>query len=435
VDARARKLLRILRRNERTAYGLAHDFAAIDSVAEFQARVPVTTYEDYIPAIEAIRRGEPGVLTSEPVRLLHPTSGSTTARKLIPYTDSLRREFAGALRAWLSDLAAHFPGLKDGQAYFSLTPAGAPEEVTPGGVRIGFAEDTDYLGPSLGRAVAARLVWPRGLTPGMPMDDFWDATVEALRRASDIRFVSVWSPTFLLLLLDHARQPANRLLPRLEVVSCWADGNSRPSADALRKAFPGVYVQPKGLLATEGVVTIPLEGVGKRLTTAHFFEFRTPDGEMRLPGELRPGDTGEVVMTTSGGLYRYALGDVVHYRGECCFDFIGRAGVSDQCGEKLNEVHVGRVVGADRGFRLLAPEPGGYVLYTDTPLVAARIDEGLRENFHYDHCRALGQLRQVRVVVVEDGARQYVDNCLRFGQRLGDIKPLCLSPRQGWEFR
>ena len=435
MDARTRRLFGILRRNQATAYGLAHDFAGIDSVAAFQARVPVTTYEDYVPAIEAIRRGEPGILTREPVRWLHPSSGSTSARKLIPYTDGLRREFAGALRAWLADLSAHFPGLRDGQAYFSLTPPGAPEEVTPGGVRIGFADDTDYLGPSLGGAVAARLVQPARLTPGMPMEDFWDATVEAIRQAPDIRFVSVWSPTFLLLLLDRARLPACRLLPRLEVISCWADGASRPLAEAVRREFPGVVVQPKGLLATEGIVTIPLEGVGKRLTRAHFFEFRAEDGQIRLPEQVRAGEAYEVIMTTSGGLYRYALGDIVCSRGNGCFDFVGRAGVSDQCGEKLNEVHVRRVVGADQGFRLLAPEPGGYVLFTDVALDGEAIDDGLRENFHYDHCRRLGQLRPVRVVVVQDGERQYVDNCLRFGQRLGDVKPLCLSPRQGWVFR
>ena len=39
------------------------------------------------------------------------------------------------------------------------------------------------------------------------------------------------------------------LWPRLEVISCWADGNAAGAAAALAARFPYVDLQPKGLLA------------------------------------------------------------------------------------------------------------------------------------------------------------------------------------------
>jgi hypothetical protein len=227
---------------------------------------------------------------------------------------------------------------------------------------------------------------------------------------------------------------SKELFPQLELISCWADGNSKPLAEKLQKAFPGVHIQPKGLLATEGIMTIPIEGVGKRLTDVHFFEFIDSGGEPRLKNELEVGGEYEIVLTTSGGLYRYRIGDIVRYSGNFCFDFIGKSGnVSDYFGEKLSEAHVRNAIGGE-GFRLLVPDGNRYVLYSETECDARQIDAALRENFHYDYCRRLGQLEQVALVRVQDGDRQYIENCLRFGMRLGDIKPACLSNRQGWVF-
>jgi hypothetical protein len=181
-------------------------------------------------------------------------------------------------------------------------------------------------------------------------------------------------------------------------------------------------------------MTIPIEKVGKRLTASHFFEFIDKHDDIRLKYQLVAGEEYEIVLTTSGGLYRYRIGDIVRYNGNNCFDFIGKKGnISDYFGEKLNEMHVRRVISGD-GFRLLVPNQDRYVLYTETEIDANAIDMALRENFHYDYCRKLGQLKKVEVVMVQNGTQQYIDNCVKFGMRLGDIKPTYLSNRQGWVF-
>ncbi len=426
-----KKLVRIMADNRHTAYGARYGFGDVKDVADYQKKVPITTYEDYVPYIERIQAGEQGVLTAEPVLLLEPSSGSTSAKKLIPYTKGLKREFSSAITQWLWDLNKHFPRLKYGQLYFSITP-----QVRAKDGMEGFQSDDEYIGGWLGRRVAGKFCVPNHVKDIEDMDEFWAATVDYVRNAKNLRFLSVWNPTFLLIMLEKAGMGAEELFPHVEVVSCWADGNAKPYSEKLKQAFRGVYIQPKGLLATEAVVTIPMEGVGKRLTRSHFFEFVDKNGDVRLLEELDVGGEYEVVFTTSGGLYRYNIRDVVRYNGNECFDFVGKNGnVSDYFGEKLNEIHVRKVI-AGEGFRLLVPNGDRYILYVEEGVHVDMdaVDRGLRENFHYDYCRRLGQLEKAVLVRVSNGERQYIDNCLRFGMRLGDIKPTYLSNRKGWVF-
>jgi len=424
------KLQKIISRNKDTTYGRAHSFAEIKTIADFQKHVPLTFYENYIPYIEKIKSKEANVLTSEPVLLLEPTSGSASAKKLIPYTRGLQREFSTALYAWLWNLNKNFPRLKYGQLYFSITPQG----ITSDGIE-GFNSDDEYIGGPLGKFVAKKFCVPQSVKNIQDMDVFWHVTIDYIKKAKNLRFVSIWNPTFMLIMLEQAGMLGKDLFPHLEVISCWADGNSAPYAAQLQKIFPDAYIQPKGLLATEGIMTIPIEGLGKRLTNSHFFEFIDKNDDVRLKDQLDTGDEYEIVLTTSGGLYRYRIGDIVRYNGNMCFDFVGKAGnVSDYFGEKLNEMHVRKILAND-GFALLVPGDDKYILYTETPTDADAIDAALRENFHYDYCRKLGQLKKVDVTVIKNGAQQYIENCIKFGMRLGDIKPTYLSNKRGWVFK
>src|SRR5438046_2976776 len=83
-------------------------------------------------------RGEPGVLTTEPVVMMEKTSGSAGAAKYVPYTASLRREFQEAVGAWMFDLFTRRPGLLAGAQYWSISPAARQREFTPGGLPVGF---------------------------------------------------------------------------------------------------------------------------------------------------------------------------------------------------------------------------------------------------------------------------------------------------------
>lgn len=260
------------------------------------------------------------------------------------------------------------------------------------------------------------------------------------------------------------------LWPSLQVISCWADGNAAGPAERLKSLFASTAMQPKGLIATEGFVSFPSGArAGSVLSfRSHFFEFieTTVAGEtVRLAHELERGSRYELVLTTSGGLYRYRIRDTVEVIGfwDGCplIRFAGRQdAVSDLFGEKLAEGHLRPIVeqaltrnDIHAEFWVVAPERddpdrGFYTLFLqvepaqdlsqatpDTVLlqVAREIEQGLRGNSQYAYCIRLGQLLPLRVFrISEGGTAAYLSFCARRGQRLGDIKPAALHPHSGW---
>lgn len=499
--AQERILRHLLKRNAGTAYGREHGFADIRHADDFARRIPPRDYDELRPWIERVRRGEPNVLTAEPVRRLVPTSGSTAARKLIPHTTSLRDELNRAIGPWIFDLFRRHPGAARGPAYWSVTPvaeSGDGEGAEAGSPPIGFDDDADYLGGWRKDAVAAVMAVPSIVRKVRSIEVWRYVTLLALLRRRDLALVSVWHPSFLELLLEAMRDdwlrliadvaggtcaveaaiPAeiatvarskplraraselsrltpgaiHRIWPRLRVVSCWADANAAAPAAALARTMRGVALQPKGLLATEGVVSIPYAGFHPLAVRSHYYEFEDDAGRIHGAAELRRGPTYTVLLTTGGGLYRYRLLDVVEVDGWAgrtpSIRFIGKDGlISDRAGEKLSDRFVAEVLAklfADTDvrprFALLAPESAEgavrYTLYVDAPTPASTsgaLDVLLSSNPQYAYCRRLGQLKPPAVQLVGGGAYAvYTDRLRRNGQRLGDIKPAALSPLDGW---
>jgi hypothetical protein len=497
--AQQQLLRRYLRDNADTVVGRRYGFAGIRTIAEYQARVPIVSYRDLEADLDRVARGKPRVLTCEPVRRLALSSGSVAAAKRVPCTSRLQREFRRAIAPWMVDLFRQHPRAALGRAYWSITPSAA---VTPSPahqtVPLGFEEDSEYVGGLAKHLVDATLAVPGAVRLVQDIEAFRYLTLLALLRCRDLSLVSVWHPSFFTLLLDvlprhwnrlvedvargGARPPGalpavvarafafrrargraaelsrigptdcGRLWPSLAVVSCWADGHAALYAGMLRQRLPGVRVQPKGLLATEGVVTIPFRGRTPLAVRSHFFEFLS-DGRAWPAHEIEPGRAYSVVLTTGGGLYRYRLDDRVEVDGFVertpSLRFLGKEDhVSDLCGEKLNETFVAHALarvfaaaGLSPRYAFVAPErapvPPRYVLYVDADgelpsALAAAVDDGLAENPQYRWCRALGQLGPVRVVRAPTMYARYAARCRAAGQRFGDIKPLALSTRDGW---
>ncbi|MEI6537429.1 MAG: GH3 auxin-responsive promoter family protein, partial [Verrucomicrobiaceae bacterium] len=255
---------------------------------------------------------------------------------------------------------------------------------------------------------------------------------------------------------DEFIQPGGRqvqhprdLWPRLKVVSGWADGAADADAAQAATLFNHATFQPKGLLATEGAVTIPWgrEPGSVPALTSHFLEFIEAGGtRVLLAHELEIDREYEVLLTNGGGLWRYRLGDVVRVVGwqgrTPRLRFLGRAdGVCDLRGEKLNPRFVGdalRELTAD--FAMLAPANSTaapyYILFADhpTPGVALRLDKALSLNPHYAHCRLSGQLGPLRVfAIAEDPRAAYLRRCDTLGQRVGTVKSTPLHRAVGWE--
>ena len=463
-----RWLAQALRRDGESAFGREHGFGAVADYAAFARRVPLRAWDEFAPWVERVRRGEGAVLGVERVTHLAPTSGTSEARKLIPFTTSLQEGFSAAVGAWMTDLVRLRPGVLGGPAYWSVSPAGDDDENVAGAVRVGYADDADYLGGLRAWLVRLALAAPAGLRHERDMEVFWRKTLVAVLARKDLRLISVWHPSFLDLLLEAAERrwgevceeidrrsraraaelrrlgPGawTRWWPALRVVSCWGDQAAEAGWRRLAQKFPGVLVQAKGLLATEAAVTIPCRGAYPLAVTSHFFEFIDKNGNVRRAHELERGGDYEVVVSNGGGLWRYRLGDTVECTGHLIavptLRFLGRAGnVSDLRGEKLSETFVAEVLrglwrrDARPEFAVLRalPRESGYRLDVSEAgesesALEARLDAALSENPHYAWARRLGQLAPARVRVAGPGVAREVLRSHRSG--IGDAKPAVL---------
>jgi GH3 auxin-responsive promoter len=488
-------LLEILRANRDTEYGRSHRFASISTRTEFQRRVPAVRYEDLRARIERTAAGERGVLVSERVVAFEETGGSSGGAKLVPYTEASFAAFQRGLRPWLDDLYDSHPGLLDGTAYWVVSPACREPRRTPGGIAIGLAGDAAYLGEELAADVAASLSVPPATGKVRDIGVWRDLTLGYLLADENLALISVWSPTLLLELLAYARRNSarltdrfcarrsdfdvpeplrsrlpvadpervrrvrdalesddglERLWPRLQVISCWNHASSKRYARAVEQLFPSVHVQGKGLLATEGMTSIPLAGCAAPVLALQsgFYEFIASDGSARFADEVEDGEEYEVLLTNASGFYRYRIGDRVRIRGFAertpTLEFVGRSGVaSDLCGEKLTEDFVLRALDPLRlCFAAIAPieSPRGYVLLLDASEIpergvdalAAHVDSALHANPQYALARKLEQLAPLRAVRCVYPLESWTSRGLERGQMLGNIKPPALLVNDAW---
>jgi hypothetical protein len=475
-------LFNCLHRNRATHYGEQYHFDTIRSIQDFRERVPVISYEDVEPYIQRMSDGDADVLFAGLPIAFERTGGSTGGSKLIPYSAHSLKDFQAALLPWLGNSIRQF-GIMSGTAYFSISPATRQAEVSAGGTAIGLP-DGAYLGAdALAEFVQISAVpaWAGSLHD---VAEWQLATLYWLLRRKDLALISVWSPSFMLTLLDalqgrreelagllqyggvlsgHALSPdpvalarlarftvggdTRCLWPNLKLVSCWADASSQPFFAELSQRLSHAAFQGKGLLSTEGVVTVP-DCAGRPVLApdSGFFEFQSSNGELCLGHELIGGEQYEVVMTTSGGLYRYRTSDSVICEGLAddipILRFSGRKGlISDIVGEKLDEGFVLSCLEDIPGFRMLVPvrTPGsGYALVVDdqyqhasTALISI-VEARLFKNPQYAYARRIGQLGELSLYKAAHPLAKYVGRLVAAGARLGDLKVTALRAETDW---
>ena len=72
AEAQQTVLRDLVAANCNTTFGGLHRFESIDSVDDYQCRVPLSTYDAYAPFIREIADGGNNILTSDRVQLLEP---------------------------------------------------------------------------------------------------------------------------------------------------------------------------------------------------------------------------------------------------------------------------------------------------------------------------------------------------------------------------
>lgn len=349
---------------------------------EFRQRVAVSEYEDWQPFINRQRTSGSHILTTEDCQRYQPTSGSTSQIKWIPYTPAFLHELDQTISPWVADLYQRFPGIRQGRHYWSLS-------WVPGELRSAAASVNDDLQllPWWKRLFMRHtMAVPEqvSLAPSSELSLF--ASLCYLCASRDLTLMSVWSPTFLLSLLEQLGQqrdavaqvleqgqwgpdyagldflpaPRNRtnaavlrawqgqpdaavtrqLWPQLALISAWDTSSSASWAQQLQQLFSHAAFQGKGLWATEGVVTFPYAGQYPLALQSHFYEFENlANGELLYSWELQTGMRVRPIITTGNGLLRYRTKDQLEVDGflhQCpTLRFISRLSGTDLVGEKM----------------------------------------------------------------------------------------------------
>ena len=422
---------------------------AVSDYKSFASQVLIRGYGEWSPWIESLRAGHTQALK---IKRFEPTSGSTQARKWIPYTAEFLSELDRAASPWIWDLGRHFPLVRSGRHYWSLS--WLPQNLRS---QISSTDDADLF-PWWKRALLKRSLAVGSEVAHLDsLEDSLDSTCVQLLAADDLSLVSVWSPTFWIQLinrmihrqdilvhrLEHSKLASSKrvhcvrsalksedldlIWPRLAVISCWTESSSAEWLPTLRSRFPKVAIQGKGVWATEGAISIPYEGHYPMALRSHFFEFRDLNsGKVFLAHELQTGQDVEVIMTAGNALMRYSLGDKLKVTGVLgstpCFKFLGREHTVDLAGEKMDSASALALFEAIRSrwnvqcVSLLAkipqqPSRPHYLLligaHASTGEIQAMAESFLKKFHHYRLCRELGQLDELRVAQYSDPVQRY----------------------------
>ncbi|MEA2180808.1 MAG: hypothetical protein QOG77_4105 [Solirubrobacteraceae bacterium] len=398
--AQERKLLEIVRRNRDTAYGQDHGFARVGSVADFQAQVPANTYETLEPYLHRTLKGERNVLTADAPLMYAMTSGTTGRAKYIPVTPSYLHEYGHGVHVHTYRILTDYKDVLEGKL---LVPSSSDVEGhTEDGLSYGAI--SGYLTRTQPKAIRRFYALPYELTAVKQVDAKYYLTLR-YALACDIRLMVAPNPSSLILLADRMRTLADALIddirhgtvspdhvpedtraalgdglepdprradalaavvrssgsltpveawPNLQLLSCWKGGNMPLYLRKLPAHFGDVPVRDLGYMASEGRGATPLvnSGSGGVLNvTSHFFEFvreadrDSADPEFLTAEQLDADGEYFIYFTTSSGLYRYDINDVIRvvdfYRRTPVIQFVRKGqGISSITGEKLTESQV-----------------------------------------------------------------------------------------------
>ena len=171
-------------------------------IEKFQNKIPVVNYEDIKEFVEKEKVGKSNVLLSDKIKLFELTSGSTSDVKYIPYTEKFLKSYMNGVFAWIYNLYQNNKRLFFGSSYWSVSPILKREAVTSGGIRVGIEDDTSYFDKVSGFFLNKLFTVPKEIKNIQNMEDFLLITAVFLLLSENLAMISVWSPSFLMILLD-----------------------------------------------------------------------------------------------------------------------------------------------------------------------------------------------------------------------------------------
>jgi hypothetical protein len=508
-------LRELLALNADSDFSRRHGLQRVRTAADFRRQLPIADYDCFRPYIDRLKAGDHAALLGRRNRLVMfaLTSGTTSESKFIPITRRFLTDYRRGWSVWgirayddhpalhrldIMQLASDHDQFRTAggspcgnisglvQAMQSpilktmytvpdvVTKIKSPEAKYYAAIRLSMADARVGLimtaNPStllqiarLGNAQKHDLI--RDIYQGTlsPRIDLAPEIRHALRRRlgrGDPKRARE---------LERIVNRTGSLLPRdywphLALLGVWTGGSAGAYTAGLRHCFGDVAIRDHGLSASEGRMTIPFADhapAGILDIGTHYFEFipeaehGTNDPTVLEAHELSAGENYYILLTTSSGLYRYDIRDVVRCTGFAggtpLLEFLNKGShISSITGEKISESQVvaslrraTAELGVELSFYTVTPvwgDPPGYrLLVEEADLIAREVGERLstladahlaRLNMEYGEKRATGRLRSLAPVFLPPGswARFARARQTKLGGSVEQYKHPCLAP-------
>lgn len=471
------KILRTAREN----YYYQDTLKNISNFDDFK-NLAITEYNDYEDVITNQKQNNSELICNNIIRY-QPTSGSTNQVKWIPYNKALLKDFDTAASIWMADMAIQYPDIKKGKHYWSLS-------WLPNNMRaLQNLDDSEILSPIKKFLMQKFFAVPKEVMFTETIEDNLFGTVCFLVATKELSLVSVWSPTFLISILDTIQNykdeiiqtlstgkwSSKRNMPlkapkslsqarlleslsinsfyklwnKLALISCWDTAQSKIYAQKLKGLFPNTPIQGKGLWSTEAVVTIPVLEKYCLSYQSHFYEFEDFETHQIHPSwELKPGMKVIPIVSTPNGLLRYKMNDllIVDSIIETCptLTFLGRIKDCDLVGEKLSQEQTLKLFDQINQYcnpisliGIQSPNhnkaPHYKLLIEDLNIAETELalicENFLQQSYHYQLARDLNQLGQLEIVCNKNAHAIYEQLAIAKGMIKGNIKlePLIIT--------
>ena len=516
VRAQNNFLRDVISKNANTGFGIAHRFNEIDSYKKFSRHVPTQTYESLKPYFEKQAFLKDRGISVDPPVMYAVTSGTTGASKYIPVLEETLKQNKKHQKLFTYIQYRDNPGTFSGKMLGIVSPA--VEGYTRAGTAYGSVSGVLYKNMPL--IMKSKYVLPFEVFSIEDYELKYKLILRIALVHKDITYLVSANPsTFLMLhslmnkyfdeLVDdierglfrehdrlseglqksirsklkpnpqrakelRVRYAQNReitfatIWPALQTVVTWTGGSCGIALAGVKQKLPAATkVVELGYMATEvrGTITVDVDNnLGMPTIQDNFFEFVERDNWENDKKEFltieQLADTKEyyIFITTSSGLYRYFINDIIRVTGRIektpAFQFVQKGkGVTNITGEKLYEYQVLEAVKRIEQdfnftsifFIMLADKThSNYELFIEIedafehPLetVRTRIESCLCElNIEYASKCASGRLKPMALKLIKYGTRErFKRQCLEDGQKESQFKVVTLQYKDEVKF-
>ncbi len=326
AESQEEVLMRLIARSRKTVWGKEHGYASVATHRQFCNNVPIQTYEELIPWVEKLRAGEENLLWPGEVRWFAKSSGTTSTKsKFIPITNESLK-------------GTHYRGAKDCLMLYTLlnpeTKIFLGKGLTLGGSQqiSNFGNNSIYGDLSAilidnAPAYADLIRTPPAHIALIP--DFEEKMEMITEKTVDMNITSISGvPSWNLVLIRHilkttGKENLHQVWPNLEAF--FHGGiNFAPYREQYRTLLPDPamnYMETYN--ASEGFFAIQDDlsdsSMLLMLDYGVYYEFIPVEeagsdnpGALTI-GEVERGVNYVIVISTDGGLWRYAMGDTVEF--------------------------------------------------------------------------------------------------------------------------